>query len=398
MRSLLQRLIEGLEAGEEADARLCLNTTPEAHPPRTADQPAISVILPTHNRTELLARCLEGFASQTVPRDLFEVIVLDDGSDPPALPVAERFRSRLRLVCARHPHAGLSATRNAAIARAAGRWLALHDDDDVPAPDYLERCLAFHREHPDEADILLARVTPGPDLPRTALLEWIFSPKSNIIGFPKPGVVHGWHSFYGGTSSCKRSLFRHGLYDPVYRFGFEDMELALRLNRKVRLRVHYDPAVVSYFERILDFPWFIRRCYREGRSFRRFYERQGKESLVAMPGRILNSPATAAALEPRVPEFLRFVQRVEAHGLAVPDEFELEADGHRQRGFAALKLAYTLCARFGRAKGWVDFSNRTPEEGGLQAIDAWLEAFYAPGPAAKRPGPRSACEGAATIK
>ena len=263
MRSCLHGLIEGFQAGEdgeEVEAPRRLNTTPAARPPSTSDRPAISVILPTHNRPALLARCLEGFARQTVPRDWFEVIVFDDGSDLPALPVAERFRSRLRLVCARHPHAGVSATRNAAIARAAGRWLALHDDDDVPAPDYLERCLAFHREHPDEADILLARVAPGPDLPRTALLEWTFSPKSHVIGFPKPGAVHGWPSFYGGTSSCKRSLFRHGLYDPAYRFGSEDMELALRLNRKVRLRVHYDPAVVSYFERILDFSWFVRRC------------------------------------------------------------------------------------------------------------------------------------------
>ena len=384
--------------GQEPDARRGRKTTPGADRSRAADHPAISVILPTHNRTELLARCLEGFASQTISRELFEVVVLDDGSEPPALPVAERFGSRLRLVCSGHPHAGLSATRNAAIARAAGDYLALHDDDDVPAPDYLERCLAFHRAHPDEADILLARVTPGSDLPRSALLEWIFSPKSNIIGFPKPGVVHGWHSFYGGTSSCKRSLFRHGLYDPAYRFGFEDMELALRLNRKVRLRVHYDPAVVSYFERVLDFPWFVRRCYREGRSFRRFYERQGKASLVAMPGRILHSPAVAAALEPRMPELLRFVRRVEGHGGAVPEDAELEAEGHRQRGLAALRLAYGLCARFGRAKGWVDFSDHTAEEEGLQAIDAWLQEFYSAASPAKKPRSRAACESVATIK
>jgi len=37
--------------------------------------------------------------------------------------------------------------------------------------------------------------------------------------------------FWGGRSSCKRSLLRHGLFNPTFRFGSEDIELGHRLSR-----------------------------------------------------------------------------------------------------------------------------------------------------------------------
>src|SRR5262249_30326033 len=157
--------------------------------------------------------------------------------------------------------------------------LALHDDDDVPAPDYLGRCLEFHDRFADEADVLLARVRPDPGLPRTPLLDWMFDPSNGVIGFPEPGRIHDHWSFYGGTSSCKKSIFRLGLYDPEYRFGLEDMELALRISDHLPLRVHYDAETVSDLRRAPEFRGLFRRSYLEGRSCRRFHQRHGARAL-----------------------------------------------------------------------------------------------------------------------
>ena len=41
--------------------------------------PAVSIVIPTHNRQELLTRNLEQFNLQTCPSELFEVIVVTDG-------------------------------------------------------------------------------------------------------------------------------------------------------------------------------------------------------------------------------------------------------------------------------------------------------------------------------
>jgi cellulose synthase/poly-beta-1,6-N-acetylglucosamine synthase-like glycosyltransferase len=49
----------------------------------------LSVVVPTYNRPELLARVLAGLEDQTWPRDRFEVIVVDDGGEQPAAPVVD---------------------------------------------------------------------------------------------------------------------------------------------------------------------------------------------------------------------------------------------------------------------------------------------------------------------
>src|SRR5213592_108161 len=144
--------------------------------------PRISVILPSFNRSEILRRCLAGFASQTLDAGQFEVVVVDDGSLPPVRPVVEDFAGRLKITYRYQTNAGLATARNAAILEARAPFLALHDDDDEPVPDYLEHCLHFHSAYPDEADILLTRVVPHEDLPRTPVLDWVFDPENGLIG------------------------------------------------------------------------------------------------------------------------------------------------------------------------------------------------------------------------
>ncbi|MEW6158990.1 MAG: glycosyltransferase [Verrucomicrobiota bacterium] len=337
----------------------------------TAQGPEISVILPTYNRPEILARCLEGFAKQTLAREQFEIVIVDDGSNPPVQSTVDRFAGALLITYHFQANGGLAAARNACIERARAPLLALHDDDDVPAPDYLERCLEFHRAHPAEADILLARVAPHPDLEKTPLLEWIFDIENGIIGFPAPGVVHGFDKFFGGTSSCKKSIFSHGLYNPEYRFGYEDMELAFRLNQKLPLRVQYDSAVVSYLIREPDFAGLFRRSYREGRSFRRFFQHHGEAAFGLLPGDMNRSTEVVQVIGSKVSAILNLMQQIGCDGANTGVPLTI---GHETyRGAEALKVCFSLCVKFARAQGWVDFAQGVDESAGLHRINACLD-------------------------
>ncbi len=40
----------------------------------------LSVVIPTHNRPEVLLRTLRALAEQTLERERFEIVVVDDGS------------------------------------------------------------------------------------------------------------------------------------------------------------------------------------------------------------------------------------------------------------------------------------------------------------------------------
>lgn len=108
--------------------------------------PAVSVIVPTYNRSGLLRETLATVGAQGF-RD-FELIVADDGSEDDTAatvatsPVPARY---LRL-----EHSGLAArTRNAGIAVAQGRYLAFLDDDDLWHPDKLALQMQALREHAD---------------------------------------------------------------------------------------------------------------------------------------------------------------------------------------------------------------------------------------------------------
>ncbi|GGL55938.1 glycosyltransferase family 2 protein [Halocalculus aciditolerans] len=114
-------------------------------------RPLVSVVLPTHDRPELLRRAVETVTAQTYDR--VELVVVDDRSERPAADVlAEVDTSGLEaVVCERHDrNRGGNAARNTGIRTAAGEFVAFLDDDDEWEPAKLERQVAaFEAGGPD---------------------------------------------------------------------------------------------------------------------------------------------------------------------------------------------------------------------------------------------------------
>ena len=99
--------------------------------------PAISVILPTCDRPDLLRVALKSLAWQTFTD--FEVIVVNDGETDIAPPVAE-FAPALDIRAVSHsaPRKGISTARNTGIRLSRGKWLIYLDDDDFFYKEHLE--------------------------------------------------------------------------------------------------------------------------------------------------------------------------------------------------------------------------------------------------------------------
>ncbi len=106
---------------------------------RMTASPQVSVVVPTHNRRELLTTTLQGLLSQ---RDVdFEVLVIDDAStDGTVEALASRSHPRVRVLPSPGPP-GVATARNFGIASARGEWVAFCDDDDLWAPHKLRRQL-----------------------------------------------------------------------------------------------------------------------------------------------------------------------------------------------------------------------------------------------------------------
>jgi glucosyl-dolichyl phosphate glucuronosyltransferase len=107
-----------------------------------------SVILPTRNRADTLARCLAALACQTLPADAFEVLVIDNGSTDHTRSVAQEYESVLNLTYANLPEPGLHAARHEGMRRAATGILMFADDDTEAVPGWVEAVVrTFENPH-----------------------------------------------------------------------------------------------------------------------------------------------------------------------------------------------------------------------------------------------------------
>src|SRR6266404_3543486 len=103
-----------------------------------SSSPCISVIVPTHNRPEMLAEALASVRSQTFTD--YEIIVVSNGES------AEMRRTSREVaagcVYLEFDCGNVSFARNAGIKRASGDWIAFLDDDDIWLANKLERQIA----------------------------------------------------------------------------------------------------------------------------------------------------------------------------------------------------------------------------------------------------------------
>jgi len=217
-------------------------------------------VIPTFNRLRELSLCLDGFTHQTASRKHFEIIVVDDGSTADIASAGSGFARTMNLRLIRSAHVGPGAARNIAIKRARAPLLILYDDDLRPLPDLVEYCLDFHRVHSLESEMALLRFEPDAAIADSLFVIWAFS---RLYPFPRMPEVGGWGRFWSGTLTCKKSVFRHGQFDPAYQM-LEDAELGLRLSRRVDLQVHFEPRLTGTLTRRLTLQQICRRQYMVG--------------------------------------------------------------------------------------------------------------------------------------
>jgi glycosyltransferase involved in cell wall biosynthesis len=99
----------------------------------------VSVIVPVRNGSRHLAALTEALARQTLPREAFEVVIVDDGSDePPTGFATEDGHVRVLTGAAANSY----AARNRGAAASLGEILAFCDADCVPEPGWLENGIA----------------------------------------------------------------------------------------------------------------------------------------------------------------------------------------------------------------------------------------------------------------
>ncbi len=196
----------------------------------------LSVIVPAHRCAPTLRLALEALAASDLPRDSWELIVVDDasGDSDPTADVAAAYADRVIRLTGRPHGPAFARNRGAEVAR--GALLAFVDADVVVHADALRRMVELLAATPD-AGALFGAYDDRPAAPG------IVSRYRNLMHH----YVHTEHAgdaetFWAGCGAVRRTVFEQvGGYDEVRypRPQIEDIELGHRirdLGQRILLR------------------------------------------------------------------------------------------------------------------------------------------------------------------
>jgi GT2 family glycosyltransferase len=219
--------------------------------PGMSGELAVSIVVPTYNRRERLARLFGGLDIQSIEPEKFEVVIVDDGSTDGTSDWLGQQQRRYAVRAIRQSNGGPALARNAGIEAAASPLLLFLDDDVEPTARLVEEHVRSHEVEPDLAVMGPLGSLPGYNQPwvtwEQAKLESQYA--SMLRGDWAPTFRQFWT---GNASVRKEHVVSVGAFDPAF-LRAEDVELAYRLHtRGIRFRFNPAAIVLHHAERSLE--------------------------------------------------------------------------------------------------------------------------------------------------
>ena len=114
----------------------------------------LSIIVPVYNAEKWLRRCVDSLLDQELPREDYEIILVDDGSKDASPQICDEYAAAYSgLVRVIHqPNGGVSMARNAGLDAAVGEYVMFVDADDYIEPNCLHRIVTH--AHSNNAEVL----------------------------------------------------------------------------------------------------------------------------------------------------------------------------------------------------------------------------------------------------
>ena len=218
----------------------------------------ISVIIPTYNRRKILEKTINSLIKQSLDKDKFQVIVVDDGSTdktPDYLSAIVK-SNQLNLLTITQDNTGQGEARNKGIDIAEGKILLFLGDDMIVKKNFLEEHLKIHKKYPEKNFAVLGFITWHEDIEVTKFMRWLTDGSSVLGKFGghqfafeklKDKQETDYNFFYTSNISLKKDLLKKYRFDKDFKsYGWEDIELGYRLHKLEKLKLIYNEKAVAY--------------------------------------------------------------------------------------------------------------------------------------------------------
>ena len=193
----------------------------------------ISVVVPTYNEEQNIERCLESLADQTVPRETYEVIVVDGNSKDRTRELAEPLADSVFIQKSKR----VGGARNDGAMAASGEVVATTDADCILPRDWVERIGKNFAER--EIVQLYGTVYPIEDGVRNRL-SLVGANTFSRLGYHTRTI---YFTLGCNTAFDREAFIRAGMYRCID--AGDDLEIAQRMRRIGA--VYLDPGLAVGF-------------------------------------------------------------------------------------------------------------------------------------------------------
>jgi glycosyltransferase involved in cell wall biosynthesis len=227
--------------------------------------PKLSVVIPTKNRAALLAEAIDCIEGQTVSREQYEVIVIDNDSTDDTRNVLEQKSKIYRnLKCGIQEKPGAAATRNAGLRRANGQVILFVDDDVQAEPTLIQAHIDGHRKNPNAS--MIGAVSMPWGATSDPFLRYLRDRRILNPYTPSRGPIDFSYYHTGNVSTPTQMLLDVGGFDESFDvYGMEDIELGYRLE-KAGCRMVFAPEARGIHYSFPRYRNFVERSEQAGYS------------------------------------------------------------------------------------------------------------------------------------
>ena len=238
--------------------------------------PYLTIIIPSYNRREKLVECLERLKAQSLNRESFEVIVVDDGSDDDTQEHVSRMEENWpELTLMHQKNSGQGIARNKAIKKAKGEIVLFIGDDIYAQEDFLKTHVNFHQDHPEQKFACLGLILWDPTKRINLFMEWLTNGGPQFAYHKlEPNKSASSFYFYTSNVSLKRELLEKHKFDTDFKgYGWEDIELGYRLEKEEEMEVIYTPDALAYHDHYMEESSLERRMRDIASNAKRFEDK-----------------------------------------------------------------------------------------------------------------------------
>ncbi len=230
----------------------------------------LSVVISTYNREFLLSQCLQSLADQSLSKDKYEVIVVNnnstDGTDRVAGEFAKKYHNFKVFL---ETQQGLSYARNRGWQEASGNYTAFIDDDARAAKDWCSLMLKAFENLIPQPDVVGGEIHPWYQVPPPGWYSDDFEIRTRG---PKARYLRGENPRLSGSNMAfKRSLLeKYRGFSP--RYGMSGGKLRMGEESEFFRRIMKDNPVIWYDPEIKVYHWTPASKMKLVNIFRREFE------------------------------------------------------------------------------------------------------------------------------